>query len=89
MSSVFAGDSGGSVALALAIPWVREAKPAGTASPHRAAADPTGQAPSELRADTCSAGLCTPEAGSSLTSALEFLGVEEEAGSIVGSEDAC
>ncbi|MGH0173937.1 UNVERIFIED_CONTAM: hypothetical protein FKN15_066464 [Acipenser sinensis] len=29
-----------------------------------------------------------PEAASSLTSALEFLGVKEEAGSVVGSEDA-
>ncbi|MGH0138539.1 UNVERIFIED_CONTAM: hypothetical protein FKN15_072227 [Acipenser sinensis] len=42
----------------------------------------------ELRADTCRAGLCPPEVFSSLTSALEFLGVEEEAGSVVGSEDA-
>ncbi|MGH0167243.1 UNVERIFIED_CONTAM: hypothetical protein FKN15_051924 [Acipenser sinensis] len=51
-------------------------------------ADPTGQASSELRADTCMAGLCPPEGGSSLASTLEFLGVEEEAGSVVGSEDA-
>ncbi|RXM35577.1 polymerase I and transcript release factor [Acipenser ruthenus] len=67
---------------------VRETKPEGTVSPHRATADPTGQASSELRADTSRAGLCPPEAGSSLTSALEFLGVEEEAGSVEGSEDA-
>ncbi|MBN3278811.1 CD276 protein, partial [Polyodon spathula] len=60
----------------------------GTFSPHRATVDPASQAPSELRAETCRAGLCPPEAGSSLTSALEFLGVEEEAGSVVGSEDA-
>ncbi|MGH0133942.1 UNVERIFIED_CONTAM: hypothetical protein FKN15_016555 [Acipenser sinensis] len=49
--------------------------------------NPACQAPSELRADTCRAGLCPPEAGNSLTSALEFLGVEEEAGSVMGSED--
>ncbi|MGH0153747.1 UNVERIFIED_CONTAM: hypothetical protein FKN15_025604 [Acipenser sinensis] len=65
----------------------REAKPERTVSPHRAAADPTGHASSKLRADTCRAGLCHPEAGSSLTSALKLLGVQEEAGSIVGSED--
>ncbi|MGH0155213.1 UNVERIFIED_CONTAM: hypothetical protein FKN15_035025 [Acipenser sinensis] len=41
------------------------------------------QASSELRADTCRTGLGPPEASSSLTSALEFLGVEEEAGSVV------
>ncbi|MGH0179873.1 UNVERIFIED_CONTAM: hypothetical protein FKN15_002855 [Acipenser sinensis] len=51
-------------------------------------ADPAGQASSELRADICWAGLCPPEAGSSLTSALEFLGAEEEASSVVGSADA-
>ncbi|MGH0141493.1 UNVERIFIED_CONTAM: hypothetical protein FKN15_068490 [Acipenser sinensis] len=67
---------------------VRETKPEGTVSPHRATADPTGQESSELRADTCRAGLCPPEAGSLLTATLEFLGVEEEAGSVVGSEDA-
>ncbi|MGH0149053.1 UNVERIFIED_CONTAM: hypothetical protein FKN15_052828 [Acipenser sinensis] len=42
--------------------------------------------PGELTADTCRAGLCPPEAGSSLTSALEFLGVKDEAGSVVGSK---
>ncbi|MGH0153750.1 UNVERIFIED_CONTAM: hypothetical protein FKN15_025607 [Acipenser sinensis] len=41
----------------------RELKPEGTVSPHRAEADPTGHASSELRADTCRAGLCHPEAG--------------------------
>ncbi|MGH0143365.1 UNVERIFIED_CONTAM: hypothetical protein FKN15_028145 [Acipenser sinensis] len=40
------------------------------------------------RVDTCRAGLCPPETGSLPTSALEFLGVEEEAGSVMGSEDA-
>ncbi|MGH0183522.1 UNVERIFIED_CONTAM: hypothetical protein FKN15_012325 [Acipenser sinensis] len=38
--------------------------------------------------NTCRAGLCPPEAGSSLTSTLEFLVVEEEAGSVLGSEDS-
>ncbi|MGH0168981.1 UNVERIFIED_CONTAM: hypothetical protein FKN15_059060 [Acipenser sinensis] len=83
---VFTGDSRGSVILALALLRAREAKPAETA--HCSTVDPTGQAPSELRADNCSAGLCPPEVGISLTSALEFLGVEEEDGSVVGSEDA-
>ncbi|MGH0155499.1 UNVERIFIED_CONTAM: hypothetical protein FKN15_029894 [Acipenser sinensis] len=50
--------------------WVREAKPAETVSPHRATVDPTGQVPSELRAETCKAGLCPPEGSSSLTSAV-------------------
>ncbi|MGH0179148.1 UNVERIFIED_CONTAM: hypothetical protein FKN15_001541 [Acipenser sinensis] len=81
-------DSRGNVALALALLRIRDSKPEGTVSPHRAIADPIGQAPSELRADTCRTGLCPPEAGSSLTSALEFLVVEEEAGSVVGSEDS-
>ncbi|MGH0179702.1 UNVERIFIED_CONTAM: hypothetical protein FKN15_002025 [Acipenser sinensis] len=53
--------SEGNVTLGLALPWVREAKPAGTLSPHRTTANPAGQAPSELRADTCRAGLCPPE----------------------------
>ncbi|MGH0185479.1 UNVERIFIED_CONTAM: hypothetical protein FKN15_030761 [Acipenser sinensis] len=87
-SSVFAGDPGGIVALVQVLPWVWEAKPSGTASPHHATADPTSQVPSELRADTCRAGLCPPGGGSSLRSALEFLGVEVEAGSVVGSEDS-
>ncbi|MGH0135587.1 UNVERIFIED_CONTAM: hypothetical protein FKN15_008642 [Acipenser sinensis] len=56
-------------------------KPAGTVSPHRSTANPAGQALIELRTDTCGAGLCPPEAGSSLTSAHKFLGVEEEVAS--------
>ncbi|MGH0139904.1 UNVERIFIED_CONTAM: hypothetical protein FKN15_070227 [Acipenser sinensis] len=66
---VFTGDSERRVALAVALLWVREVKPAGTVSPHRSTVNPAGQAPSELRVDTYSAGLVS----SSLTSALEFL----------------
>ncbi|MBN3287454.1 CC166 protein, partial [Polyodon spathula] len=54
----FAGDSKGSVTLALALLWVWEAKSSGTASPHHAAMNPGGQVP---RADTCRACLCPPE----------------------------
>ncbi|MGH0166942.1 UNVERIFIED_CONTAM: hypothetical protein FKN15_051949 [Acipenser sinensis] len=85
---VFTGDSEESVVLAQALPWVKELKPAWTVSPHRCPANPAGQAPSELSADTCGAGLCPPDVSSSLTSALEFQDVKEEAGLIVGSEDA-
>ncbi|MGH0150533.1 UNVERIFIED_CONTAM: hypothetical protein FKN15_017826 [Acipenser sinensis] len=68
---VFSGDSKCSVALALALLWIRKVKLAGTAPPNRATANPAGQAPSELRQDTWGAGLCLPE----------FLG------SVVGLED--
>ncbi|MGH0158694.1 UNVERIFIED_CONTAM: hypothetical protein FKN15_055110 [Acipenser sinensis] len=44
--------------------------------------------PVSSKADTCKAALCPPEASSSLTSTLEFLGVKEEAGSVVGSKDS-
>ncbi|MGH0151526.1 UNVERIFIED_CONTAM: hypothetical protein FKN15_030404 [Acipenser sinensis] len=47
-------------------------------SPYLSAANPAGQAPSELRADICRAGLCPPEVSSSLTSALKFLEEEEK-----------
>ncbi|MGH0145151.1 UNVERIFIED_CONTAM: hypothetical protein FKN15_025063 [Acipenser sinensis] len=46
---VFAGDSEGSVALALA-PVVREVKPSGTVSPHRTTGNPAGQLSSEGKA---------------------------------------
>ncbi|MGH0115365.1 UNVERIFIED_CONTAM: hypothetical protein FKN15_006793 [Acipenser sinensis] len=59
--------------------------PAGTVSSHRSTVNPAGQAAS---VDTCRAGLCPPEAGSSLTSTLEFLCVKKEAGLVVGSGDA-
>ncbi|MGH0120287.1 UNVERIFIED_CONTAM: hypothetical protein FKN15_060695 [Acipenser sinensis] len=42
-SLVCAGDSEGSVTLDLVLLWVREAKPSGTVSPHRATEDPAGQ----------------------------------------------
>lgn len=61
-----------------------EAKRAGTVSAHRATANPSRTAPGKVKR----AGLCLPESGSSLTSALEFLGVEEEIGLIMGLEDA-
>ncbi|MGH0138752.1 UNVERIFIED_CONTAM: hypothetical protein FKN15_019312 [Acipenser sinensis] len=41
----------GSVALALVLPCVREAKPAGTVSPHRTTANPAGQAPGKFLGD--------------------------------------
>ncbi|MBN3276637.1 PP16A phosphatase, partial [Polyodon spathula] len=43
-------------------------------------AHPTDQAPGELLGclDTCWAGLCPPEAGSSLTSCLSFLGIKSK-----------
>ncbi|MGH0114556.1 UNVERIFIED_CONTAM: hypothetical protein FKN15_020467 [Acipenser sinensis] len=47
--TVFAGDSEGSVALALELLWVRKAKTAGPVSPHYATADRIGQATIELR----------------------------------------
>ena len=53
---VFTGVSRGSITLALVLSWVREAKLAETVSPHHDTADPTSQAPRELRADTCRAG---------------------------------
>ncbi|MGH0143097.1 UNVERIFIED_CONTAM: hypothetical protein FKN15_029788 [Acipenser sinensis] len=43
--------------------------------------------PVNSKADTCRAGLCPPEVSSSLASAVEFLGVKEEPGSVMGSED--
>ncbi|MGH0158367.1 UNVERIFIED_CONTAM: hypothetical protein FKN15_035789 [Acipenser sinensis] len=48
-SQVFAGDSEGSVILALASHWLGEAKLSGTVSPHRAIANPVVQVPSELK----------------------------------------
>ncbi|MGH0118485.1 UNVERIFIED_CONTAM: hypothetical protein FKN15_016820 [Acipenser sinensis] len=87
-SLVFTGDSKGNVTLALALPWVKKAKPAGTVSPHCTTVNPAGQGLSELRSDTCTSGLCPPKAGSSLTSALMFLAIQEEAGLVVGSEVA-
>ncbi|MBN3277732.1 CP26B protein, partial [Polyodon spathula] len=85
-SVVFAADTKGSIALALVLTRDSKAKPAGIVSPHCATMDTTGQVPSKLRLTLVGLAF-TPEAGSSLTSTLEFLGVKEEAGSVVGSED--
>ncbi|MGH0163106.1 UNVERIFIED_CONTAM: hypothetical protein FKN15_059300 [Acipenser sinensis] len=59
----------------------KEVKLSGAVSPHHSTLNPADQEPSELRADTCRAGLCLPEVSSSLTSAVEFL---DEKGSWLG-----
>ncbi|MGH0172892.1 UNVERIFIED_CONTAM: hypothetical protein FKN15_064075 [Acipenser sinensis] len=88
MSLVFTGDSDRSVTLAQVLPWIREAKPSGTVSPHHARANPAGQLPSEFKSGHLQGWPLSSRGWKFLTCAVEFLGVKEEAGSVVGSEDA-
>ncbi|MGH0145381.1 UNVERIFIED_CONTAM: hypothetical protein FKN15_032163 [Acipenser sinensis] len=75
-------DEGGSISLSCSVeegvpvPELRwdKLEPDQISLPVNKEANPTGQVPSELRADTCRAGLCPSELSSSLTSALKFLG---------------